>query len=200
MVKNIIIILNKIPLFNTKLEKFTKKCLQMKKNVLLLNYRNMFIKILINIKKEETIMNRKVIKVVSLLLIVLMAVSMLSTSVFADTMTADSINVTTFKDAQDSSGAANSVTNIIGSFITIVRVIGTGVAIIMLIVMAIKYISAAPSEKAEIKKSATIYIVGAVILFAASAILGIIQNFATTNITDSSAYVEIVDINDIYLG
>lgn len=57
-----------------------------------------------------------------------------------------------------------------------------GVAIIMLIVMAIKYISAAPSEKAEIKKGVTIYIVGAIVLFAASGILGIIKGFAS-NVT-----------------
>ena len=52
------------------------------------------------------------------------------------------------------------------------------IAVIMLIVLAIKYISAAPSEKADIKKSATIYIVGAVLLFAASGVLAIIQGFA----------------------
>ena len=49
----------------------------------------------------------------------------------------------------------------------------------MLIVLAIKYISAAPGDKAEIKKHAVIYIVGAVVLFAASGIIQIIKTFAT---------------------
>ena len=49
----------------------------------------------------------------------------------------------------------------------------------MLIVLAIKYISAAPNDKAEIKKHAVVYIVGAIVLFAASALLGIVKNFAT---------------------
>ena len=55
-------------------------------------------------------------------------------------------------------------------------------AVVMLIVLAIKYISAAPNDKAEIKKHAVVYIVGAIVLFAASALLGILKNF-TTGIT-----------------
>ncbi len=110
----------------------------------------------------------------------LMVVTTLSTTVLAaNTITANSIGVDTFNNAKDESGAAGAVSNIIGSIITIVQVVGMGVAIIMLIVMAIKYISAAPSEKAEIKKGATIYIVGAIVLFSASGILGIIKNFAS---------------------
>lgn len=125
-------------------------------------------------------MNRKVIRIISILLMLLMVVTTLSTTVLAaNTITANSIGVDTFNNAKDESGAAGAVSNIIGSIITIVQVVGMGVAIIMLIVMAIKYISAAPSEKAEIKKGATIYIVGAIVLFSASGILGIIKNFAS---------------------
>jgi type IV secretory pathway VirB2 component (pilin) len=57
-----------------------------------------------------------------------------------------------------------------------------GVAIIMLIVLAIQYIAASPEGKAEVKKNATVYIVGAIILFAASGILGIIRRFAIQSI------------------
>ena len=48
----------------------------------------------------------------------------------------------------------------------------------MLIVLAMKYMTAAPSERASIKKSAIMYVIGAVVMFAAAGILGIIQNFA----------------------
>ncbi len=50
------------------------------------------------------------------------------------------------------------------------------VAVAMLVVLAIKYISAAPAEKADIKKSAFIYVVGALLLFGGVAVLNIIQN------------------------
>jgi hypothetical protein len=41
-----------------------------------------------------------------------------------------------------------------------------------------KYMMAAPGDKAEIKKSAVIYVVGAIVLFAVGGILSIIQKFA----------------------
>lgn len=129
-------------------------------------------------------MNRKVIKVVSILLMILMVATMLSTSVFA---TWDNMDINQFNSVSDKSGASGTFTQVVGAIITLVQVVGMGVAIIMLIVMAIKYISAAPSEKAELKKGITIYVVGAIVLFAASGILQVIKNFAATNITASEA-------------
>lgn len=78
--------------------------------------------------------------------------------------------------------AAKATQNIMGTIIQTMKVVGYGIAIIMLIYVAIKYMSAAPSEKAEFKKSATAYVVGAVVLFGAASIIGIIQNFAEKNI------------------
>ena len=121
---------------------------------------------------------KRVMKIVVALLVAVMLVT-------AFTQTALAVNLDIFTNQEnDSSGASNAVTNIIGSIIYIARIIGAGVAIIMLIVLAIQYIAASPEGKAEIKKNSTIYIVGAIILFAASAILGIIQNFATGNVGD----------------
>lgn len=68
--------------------------------------------------------------------------------------------------------------NIMGAIISVMQVVGVGVAVVMIIYVAIKYMTAAPSEKAEFKKSATAYIVGAIILFATSGILNIIKGFA----------------------
>lgn len=79
----------------------------------------------------------------------------------------------------DNSGASSSMQNILNAILSVVQVVGIGVAVIMLVVLAIKYISAAPNDKAEIKKHAVVYVVGAVILFAASGIIQIIKNFAT---------------------
>lgn len=123
---------------------------------------------------------KKVMKIVVALLVAALLVMMVSPAVFASD-TRDDIDLTQFNH-KDNSGASNSAQNIIGSIISIAQVIGAGVAIIMLIVLAIQYIAASPEGKAEIKKNSTIYIVGAIILFAATAILGIIKNFATGNI------------------
>ena len=99
-------------------------------------------------------------KVISIALIAIFAFMMLSQVAFAS-------NVTTGQDI---------------AIINIAQIIGMGVAIIMLIVLAIQYIAAAPEGKAEIKKNSTIYIVGAIILFSAAALLQIIKNFAIQNI------------------
>ena len=126
----------------------------------------------------------KVMRIISIALIVVFAVMMLSQVAFAAELDPHSFT------REDKSGASNAVTNIIGSIINIAQIIGMGVAIIMLIVLAIQYIAAAPEGKAEIKKNATIYIVGAIILFAAAAILQIIKSFAIENVgsTENSAF------------
>ena len=142
-------------------------------------------------------MNRKVIKIVSILLMVAMVAMMLSTSVFAT----DYADITQFSGKSQDTQTAGAFQGFIATIINLVQVVGMGVAIIMLVVLAIKYISAAPSEKAEIKKSATVYIVGAIVLFAATGILQIVKNFATANISAvPTAVVEVVDIDDIYVG
>lgn len=91
-------------------------------------------------------------------------------------------SIQTLANSSTTGGAVTSVNNMAGSVISIAKVICAGVAIIMITVIAMKYMLAAPSEKADIKKHAVVYVVGAIIMFAATAILQIIQNFATTAI------------------
>ena len=86
---------------------------------------------------------------------------------------------------EDGSNATESAKNIVGSILSITKVVAVGVALIMLVVLAIKYMSAAPGDKAEIKKHAVVYVTGAVVLFGSAGILSIIEKFASTNIKAS---------------
>lgn len=113
----------------------------------------------------------KAIKIVSVAMLVALVIGMLATPVLA---TSEDLVGQFRPDTGNTSG----VTTIFNSVIGIVQVVGTGIAIIMLIVLAIKYLTAAPEGKAEIKKSAIIYVVAAVILFAAVNILAAIQGWA----------------------
>lgn len=114
---------------------------------------------------------KTIVRILSIALMVAMIAMCLNNVVLADTP-----DPSTFKG--DGTGAtAQKFTSILNTILGIAQVIGVAVAIIMLIVLAIKYISAAPGDKAEIKKHAVVYIVGAVVLFGASGILGIIKNF-----------------------
>ena len=131
-------------------------------------------------------MTKNLVKIMAVALIVVMAVTLMATRVNA-TMSFDEARETdtVTSGAQDTSGAATSINAIIQALLTIAQVVGVGVAVIMLIVLAIKYISAAPGDKADIKKHAVPYIVGAVCLFAGAGILQIIETFAN-NLNDAS--------------
>lgn len=120
-------------------------------------------------------MSKKLTKTLSVLVMALVVLALAVTPVFASAdLNWDGINI----KSDTSSGTAQAAQNITGTIIGVVQVIGVAVAIIMLIVLAIKYISAAPNDKAEIKKHAVVYVVGAVVLFAAAGILEIIKGFA----------------------
>lgn len=130
-------------------------------------------------------MSRKSIKLLIAVIAMILTVSVFATGfVSAEGVSQkDAMSTTQFAQYGDDSGASTSLQKIIGAAITIVQVVGSGVAIIMLVILAIKYISAAPGDKAEIKKHAVVYVIGAIVLFAASGILGIVKNFAG-NIND----------------
>ena len=66
--------------------------------------------------------------------------------------------------------------------ITIVSIVGSVVSVVVLIVLGIKYMMGSAEERAEYKKTLLPYIIGAVLVFAASAIAGVIFGFST-NIT-----------------
>lgn len=121
----------------------------------------------------------KIFKKISIILISVFLIAMfLQCSVFA-TGIYDS-EIKTMASSNSDNGAVKSAKNIAGAVISIAKVACAGVAIIMITVIAMKYMLAAPSEKADIKKHAVVYVVGAVVMFAATAILQIIQNFATS--------------------
>jgi hypothetical protein len=125
--------------------------------------------------KEGFVMNKKVLKAITVLLMLTAIVFAAVTPVLG---AVDAPNPSSSYEQGDTSDAKKAAENIVGALIDIFQVVGVGVAIIMLVMLAIKYLSAAPNEKAEIKKSVSIYVLGAVLLFAASGVLEIVQQFA----------------------
>ena len=119
----------------------------------------------------------KAIKIVSVAMLVALVIGMLATPVLA---TSEDLVGQFRPDTGNTSG----VTTIFNSVIGIVQVVGTGIAIIMLIVLAIKYLTAAPEGKAEIKKTAIMYVIGAILVFAASAVLNIIRGLIDTTVSE----------------
>lgn len=108
------------------------------------------------------------------LLIFAIFISIFKTEVFAD-----NFNLNAF-DNQVSSAASmqNLVNDTAVTAISVARIVCVTIAIVILLVIAMKYMISAPGDRADIKKHAIHYVIGAFILFAVTGILSIIDNFA----------------------
>ena len=69
-----------------------------------------------------------------------------------------------------------------GATIFIVQLVCYAAAVIILIMLGIKFITAAPDGKAQIKERSVPALIGAVLLFAVGGIIGIVVKFASGNI------------------
>ena len=112
---------------------------------------------------------KKYTKIVSILLIALLLVS-IATSVFA-------VNPSNIKGDVNNT---TSITNIGQRVLGIVQVVGSIVAVVILVVLGIKYMMGSAEEKAEYKKTMIPYLIGAVLIFAASNLAAMIYNWANT--------------------
>ena len=65
----------------------------------------------------------------------------------------------------------NSSNKISANVITVVRIIAVTIAIIMLLAVAMKYMTSAPGDRADIKKHAISYLIGAFIIFGVTGII-----------------------------
>lgn len=123
-------------------------------------------------------MNYKTVtKIITILLIIatiLGAVSM----VFADSIEIPGGTNTGISGT----GLDTTAKNIIG----IVQFVCYAAAVILLVILGVKWISAAPDEKANIKKGAVIYVVGAALVFAAGAILQVIRSVANNTVKNGN--------------
>lgn len=77
----------------------------------------------------------------------------------------------------DSSTSVTGIQTIGNQIITIVSTVGSIASVIVLVVLGLKYMMGSAEEKAEYKKTLMPYVIGAALVFAASAISGIIFGF-----------------------
>ena len=68
----------------------------------------------------------------------------------------------------------NSINTVIG----VLQVVGTGIALVVVSIMGIKYMMASPSEKADTKKMIISIFIGFVLLFGAVNLVAIVANFS----------------------
>jgi len=115
---------------------------------------------------------KKVSKIISAMLIVLLLVSV-ATTVFA----VDPNLIT----GDPTTPGADKVQDVGQKVLGIIQVAGSVVAVIILAVLGIKYMMGSAEEKAEYKKVMIPYLIGAVLIFAAPYIADAIYTFSTNN-------------------
>lgn len=116
-------------------------------------------------------MNTKMMKVLITVVSALIVVSMLGTVVFAEGPTPLNV-VASYTNTE-------GITSLGGKIMGIVQTVGVVIAVLVLMILGIKYMMGSAEEKAEYKKTMIPYIIGAVLIFAASTIANVIYNFAT---------------------
>jgi hypothetical protein len=121
-------------------------------------------------------MNMKnITKFLSIILITVTAIS-LSTTVFAGAFLAPE----KFDDVDDAEAVTSLVTNTAETTISVLRIGGVTIAVVMLLAVAMKYMLSSAGDRADIKKHAIAYVVGAVVLLGATNIIAAIISFTDT--------------------
>ena len=115
-------------------------------------------------------MNKKTTKILATILMIAMIVSV-SATCFA-------ITPSTIKGDTNTQGATEIAT--VGkSVVGILQTVGIILSVIVLIILGIKYMMGSAEEKADYKKSMIPYLVGAILIFAASALAQVVYQFVT---------------------
>jgi type IV secretory pathway VirB2 component (pilin) len=120
---------------------------------------------------------KRTIKITGIILMAVMLLALLTT-------------VSNASDGLDPAGMANNlkgttsnaqtdVMNIGNQIIGIITTVGVVVAVVILLVLGIKYMMGSASEKAEYKKTMIPYLVGAILIFGASAITKVVVSLAS---------------------
>lgn len=109
---------------------------------------------------------------------VLLVVFMLL-SIFCVTVNAASSGIDPKNYTGDSSYNVDGITKIGNQLIKIISTIGSIAAVIVLVVLGLKYMMGSAEEKAEYKKTLLPYVIGAALVFAASTIASVVYNFTS---------------------
>lgn len=123
-------------------------------------------------------LNKKTMKIISIILLSIMIVMTLSSVVCAKEY---------IPTANDTTGISGTIQKAGGSIYAIFTAIGATVAVVILVWLGIKYIMASPDGKADIKKQAFGYILGAALVFGASQVVALVIKFSESLIPPAGA-------------
>lgn len=82
-------------------------------------------------------------------------------------------------DSTNSVSGATQLEKIGNRFIGAIQVVGSIISVVALIIIGIKYIMGSVEEKAEYKETLKPYLIGAILLFGITNLLGIVQSIVS---------------------
>lgn len=83
-------------------------------------------------------------------------------------------NASTISTADAGSNVAKAINDVIG----LLQITGTGISVIVVTMLGIKYLIASPSEKADTKKMIMPILIGCILLFGAVNLVAIVADFS----------------------
>ena len=120
-------------------------------------------------------MNKKIIKTICFVIPVVLVLLIVSNNVFAF----DKMNVNTINGALDgatpSASAKSSILKVWGTVLLILQIL----SVAAIVIAGIRYMFASADGKADIKKQTIGLMVGAVLVFGASSVIGLITNITS---------------------
>ena len=120
----------------------------------------------------------KIKKIILIVLIFILCVCVVNVTAIAGTDLSTLINSDNFKSISQGETGDNGITNAIDSIIGLIQIAGTGVALIAVSLLGIKYMLASGEEKAEIKKYMVGAVIGGILVFGGTKIAQILADFS----------------------
>lgn len=126
-------------------------------------------------------MSKKTVRIISTIITIAMML-MLSTSVVfaAENNTIGGVSINT--NLNTNTKGISNITAVGNNILGMIRVVGTIIAVGVLMVLGIKYMMGSAEEKASYKKTMIPYLVGAILIFAASNIAKYVYEFVSGSI------------------
>ncbi len=117
---------------------------------------------------------KKQVKVLSIILMVIMILTSLSSIVLA----APDLSSQITELGTGTASGTEKIMDLGKTIVAIMQTVGIVVAVVVLLVLGIKYMMGSAEEKAEYKKTMIPYVVGAILIFAATTIVNVVYNLA----------------------
>ncbi len=118
---------------------------------------------------------KKIISMFVVLLIISLTVGIVNVYAADDGL---STIISGMEGSSDIAGQDSNIAGTINNVIGLIQLVGTGISVIVVTMLGIKYLIASPSEKADTKKMIMPILTGCILLFGAVNIVAIIAEFS----------------------